>query len=119
MIPETERPHNPNNNRIFHIVSRFIEFGRGKVIPLTPDSSTDLPNEICNTGKIVVKKRIPKIEKGDSIQLSDNAMRSANGKMMQRKKKGRLYSLGGNEPMKKPRGRLNATRSTAPASQSW
>lgn len=86
---------------------RFIEFGRGKVIPLTPDSSTDLPNEICNTGKIVVKKRIPKIEKGDSIQLSDNALRSANGKILQRKKKGRLYSLGGNEPMKKPRGRLD------------
>ncbi|KAJ6641661.1 Receptor-type tyrosine-protein phosphatase U [Pseudolycoriella hygida] len=86
---------------------KFIEFGRGKVIPLTPDSSTDLPNEICNTGKIVVKKRIPKIEKGDSIQLSDNALRSANGKILQRKKKGRLYSLGGNEPMKKPRGRLD------------
>lgn len=77
------------------------------MIPLTPDSSTDLPNEICNTGKIVVKKRIPKIEKGDSIQLSDNALRSANGKILQRKKKGRLYSLGGNEPMKKPRGRLD------------
>lgn len=74
---------------------------------MTPDSSTDLPNEICNTGKIVVKKRIPKIEKGDSIQLSDHALRSANGKMLQRKKKGRLYSLGGNEPMKKPRGRLD------------
>lgn len=92
---------------LFFSTVRFIEFGRGKVIPLTPDSSTDLPNEICNTGKIVVKKRIPKIEKSDSIQLSDNAVRSANGKMMQRKKKGRLYSLGGNEPMKKPRGRLD------------
>lgn len=77
------------------------------MIPLTPDSSTDLPGEICNTGKIVVKKRIPKIEKGNSIHLSDKVVRSANGKIMLRKKKGRLYSLGGNEPMKKPRGRLD------------
>lgn len=34
--------------------------------------------------------------------------RMVNGKMMQRKKKGRLYSLGGNEPPKRaPRGRLD------------
>lgn len=55
---------------------------------------------MSNQGKIVVKKRIPKIEKADSIQQN-------NGRMMQRKKKGRLYSLGGNEPAKKPRGRLD------------
>lgn len=108
LVVRNKKPRTPLcNSSITVFRFRFIEFGRGKVIPLTPDSSTDLPNEICNTGKIVVKKRIPKIEKGNSIQLSDNALRSANGKMMQRKKKGRLYSLGGNEPMKKPRGRLD------------
>lgn len=89
---------------------RFIEFGRGKAIPLTPDSSNaDLPGEISNTGKIVVKKRIAKIEKTDSIQVYDKeSNRMVNGKMMQRKKKGRLYSLGGNEPPKRAaRGRLD------------
>lgn len=91
---------------------RFIEFGRGKVIPLTPDSSTDMPNELSNTGKIVVKKRIAKIERGDTqLHLSEkDEARYNNGKMVQRKKKGRLYSLGGNEPAKKPRGRLDRLR---------
>lgn len=77
---------------------------------MTPDSSgADLPGEISNTGKIVVKKRIAKIEKGDSIQIYDkDSNRLVNGKMMQRKKKGRLYSLGGNEPPKRAhRGRLD------------
>lgn len=92
------------------IFYRFIEFGRGKAIPLTPDSSNaDLPGEISNTGKIVVKKRIAKIEKTDSIQIYDKeSNRMVNGKMMQRKKKGRLYSLGGNDPPKRAaRGRLD------------
>lgn len=92
-------------------MKRFIEFGRGKAIPLTPDSSNaDLPGEMSNTGKIVVKKRIAKIEKTDSIQMYDKeSNRLVNGKMQNlRKKKGRLYSLGGNEPPKRaPRGRLD------------
>lgn len=56
-----------------------------------------------------MKKRIAKIEKGDSIQIYDkDSNRMINGKMMQRKKKGRLYSLGGNDPPKRgPRGRLD------------
>lgn len=81
------------------------------MIPITPDSSgADLPGELSNTGKIVVKKRIAKIEKSDSIAIfdRDNGIRLANGKMLQRKKKGRLYSLGGNDPPRKgPRGRLD------------
>lgn len=81
------------------------------MIPITPDSSgADLPGELSNTGKIVVKKRIAKIEKSDSIAIydKDSGIRLANGKMLQRKKKGRLYSLGGNDPPKKgPRGRLD------------
>lgn len=97
-----------------HSLYRFIEFGRGKAIPLTPDSSTDLPNEMSNTGKVVVKKRINKIEKGDNLHTifdkDSPDTRLANGKVGQRKKKGRLYSLGGNEPIKKPRGRLDRLR---------
>ena len=56
-----------------------------------------------------MKKRIAKIEKTDSIQMYDKeSSRMVNGKMMQRKKKGRLYSLGGNEPPKRAaRGRLD------------
>lgn len=56
-----------------------------------------------------MKKRIAKIEKTDSIQIYDKeSSRMVNGKMMQRKKKGRLYSLGGNEPPKRAvRGRLD------------
>lgn len=71
-----------------------------------------MPNEISNTGRIVVKKRIAKIERGDSLQLTDRESRlfdnriKNNGKMLERKKKGRLYSLGGNDPPK-PRGRLD------------
>lgn len=65
---------------------------------------------MSNTGRIVVKKRIAKIERGDSLQLTDRESRlfdnriKNNGKMLERKKKGRLYSLGGNDPPK-PRGR--------------
>lgn len=55
-----------------------------------------------------MKKRIAKIEKTDSIQVYDKeSNRMVNGKMMQRKKKGRLYSLGGNDPPKRARGRLD------------
>lgn len=112
---------------------RFIEFGRGKAIPLTPDSSTDQPAERSNTGKIVVKKRIAKPDMTPSShhssttasllfhqqqqiqqQLQFGAVGSGanstiNGRQMQmqRNKKGRLYSLGGNEPAKRPRGRLD------------
>lgn len=61
-----------------------------------------------------MKKRINKIEKGDNLHtLFDKHSpdpRLANGKIGQRKKKGRLYSLGGNEPIKKPRGRLDRLR---------
>lgn len=76
---------------------------------MTPDSSNaDLPGKISNTGKIVVKKRIAKIEKTISIQQFDRDSNRMNGRMMQRKKKGRLYSLGGNEPPKRAvRGRLD------------
>lgn len=90
--------------------NRFIEFGRGKAIPLTPDSSgADVPGEISNTGKIVVKKRIAKIEKTDSMQIYDGDINGmATFKVTQRKKKGRLYSLGGNDPPKRAhRGRLD------------
>lgn len=85
-----------------------------------------MPNESSNTGKIVVKKRIVKIEKGDPIFLRHQQQQLiqqqllqqqldpfgkplvSNGKILQRKKKGRLYSLGGNEPaVRKPRGRLD------------
>lgn len=66
-----------------------------------------MPNEISNTGRIIVKKRIAKIERGESIdresRLYDNRIKNINGKMLERKKKGRLYSLGGNDPPK-PRG---------------
>lgn len=76
---------------------------------MTPDSSNaDLPGEISNTGKIVVKKRIAKIEKTNSTQQFDRDSNRMNGRMMQRKKKGRLYSLGGNDPPKRAvRGRLD------------
>lgn len=114
--------------------SRFIEFGRGKAIPLTPDSSTDQPAERSNTGKIVVKKRIAKPDSTfnhpsittasllfhqqqqiqHQLQFGSSGSASAvqssgNGRQLQiqRTKKGRLYSLGGNEPAKRPRGRLD------------
>lgn len=110
---------------------RFIEFGRGKAIPLTPDSSTDQPAERSNTGKVVVKKRIAKLDSTPShssittasllfhqqqqiqqqLQFGDSSVGQStpNGRQLQvqRTKKGRLYSLGGNEPAKRPRGRLD------------
>lgn len=92
-----------------HTHNRFIHFGRGKPIPLTPDSSNaDILGETSNTGKVVVTKSITKIVKASSIQINDkDDYRGANGRMMQRKKKGRLFSLGGNEPPRRKRGRLD------------
>lgn len=53
-------------------------------------------------------KSITKIVKTGSIQIIDKDVnRLVNGRMIQRKKKGRLYSLGGNEPPRRKRGRLD------------
>lgn len=94
---------------LLSFVRRFIHFGRGKPIPLTPDSSNaDLLGEASNAGKVVVTKNITKIVKTGSIQIIDkDENRLVNGRMMQRKKKGRLFSLGGNEPPRRKRGRLD------------
>ena len=96
----------------------FIEFGRGKSIPLTPEyaNSSELSTEISNTGRVIVKKSNNKLEKGElynnisaSNVIDDKIyVMDRNGRMVERKKKGRLYSLGGNEPLKKcNRGRLD------------
>lgn len=105
---------------------RFIEFGRGKIIPLTPENSkADLPAEISNIGRIVVTKCIEKIEKVDTnastlfgpndtynlagsshdpnIFSSSSAAlfcQSSHQLRNNNKKKKRLYSLGGNEPIR-------------------
>lgn len=103
-------------------IFRFIAFGRGKSIPLTPDSTNiELPSEISNTGRIVVNKCIDKIElekREAMLQAEKDLLLShrnhhsqyidKNGKILERRKKGRLYSLGGNEPQRKGhRGRLD------------
>lgn len=119
---------------IFHTLSilrfRFIEFGRGKVIPLTPENSkADLATEISNIGRIVVNKCIEKIEKVDTNasllfgpydMVSGSSGTSVQARKLQQQqsiqgcggpggghKKKRLYSLGGNEPIRIHRGRLN------------
>lgn len=123
---------------------RFIEFGRGKVIPLTPEKA-DLATEISNIGRIVVNKCIEKIEKVDTnasllfgpyelmniggssgaagpnnnnnkspfkrqpgqlSSLPSGEGRTLQGQQLPHKKK-RLYSLGGNEPIRLHRARLN------------
>lgn len=120
---------------LFPFFCRFIEFGRGKVIPLTPpeNSKADLAAEISNIGRIIVDKCIEKIEKVDTnasllfgpYDILGAAGSSSTGhhspKMMMVRqssqqqqlppgmghKKKRLYSLGGNEPIRIHRGRLN------------
>ena len=97
-----------NNCFFFLSVSlRFIEFGRGKRLPLTPDN-TQLYNEKGNTGRYIVNKNIAKI--GDlglknNIFSSNSQAESASyvidkdGNIVERRKK-RMCSLGGNEPKK-------------------
>lgn len=118
----------------FLFLPRFIEFGRGKVIPLTPENSkADLATEISNIGRIVVNKCIEKIEKVDtnaSLLFGPYDLMGSNGSsnynnnynnnnsrkvgtlqhqqsQQGHHKKKRLYSLGGNEPIRIHRGRLN------------
>lgn len=100
---------------------RFIEFGRGKSIPLTPEyANSNLPNEISNTGRVIVKKHISKIDKNEQITNYNSDKHNnktleerryiidKNGKIVERKTKVRLHSLGGYDPPKKGnRGRLD------------
>lgn len=127
----------PKDQYCHFIFLRFIAFGRGKHIPLTPDNQNpDFPTEISNTGRVVVKKCIDKIDKRETLlqhqqqqqqqllllqhqqrereQKERQFYRRANtidrnGKIIERKTKGRLYSVGGNEPLirKGYRGRLD------------
>lgn len=94
------------------------------MIPLTPENSkADLATEISNIGRIVVNKCIEKIEKVDTnasllfgpYDLAGNGGNGRKGNSHQQQlpgggpqhKKKRLYSLGGNEPIRIHRGRLN------------
>uniref|UniRef100_A0A182QTG8 Protein-tyrosine-phosphatase n=1 Tax=Anopheles farauti TaxID=69004 RepID=A0A182QTG8_9DIPT len=93
---------------------KFIEFGRGKSIPLTPEySNSELSKELSNAGRVIVEKNIRKLQKGESYdhcQSFDDKkfVIDKNGRICERKKKGRLYSLGGNDPPKRcTRGRLD------------
>uniref|UniRef100_A0A182W774 Protein-tyrosine-phosphatase n=1 Tax=Anopheles minimus TaxID=112268 RepID=A0A182W774_9DIPT len=93
---------------------KFIEFGRGKSIPLTPEySNSELSKELSNAGRVIVEKNIRKLQKGesyDNCQSFDDKkfVIDKNGRICERKKKGRLYSLGGNDPPKRcSRGRLD------------
>uniref|UniRef100_A0A182P4Y4 Protein-tyrosine-phosphatase n=1 Tax=Anopheles epiroticus TaxID=199890 RepID=A0A182P4Y4_9DIPT len=93
---------------------KFIEFGRGKSIPLTPEySNSELSKELSNAGRVIVEKNIRKLQKGESYdhcQSFDDKkfVIDKNGRICERKKKGRLYSLGGNDPPKRcARGRLD------------
>ncbi|XP_058448321.1 uncharacterized protein LOC131428403 isoform X1 [Malaya genurostris] len=98
----------------FYYLFRFIEFGRGKSIPLTPDNSnSELSKELTNTGRVIVEKSIKKLQRGESYDFCQSFddkkfVIDKNGRICERKKKGRLYSLGGNDPPRKcPRGRLD------------
>lgn len=87
---------------------RFLEFGRGKNIPLTPDNDNLEQIRIkSNTGRIVIDKTISDLGLKNNIFSNLNETPDGgryvidkNGKIIERKKKGRLYSLGGNEPKK-------------------
>lgn len=87
---------------------RFLEFGRGKSVPLTPDNDNLEQIRIkSNTGRIIVDKTISDLGLnrsfyGNDDEISDNSryVIDKNGKIVERKKKSRLYSLGGNEPKK-------------------
>ncbi|XP_058818662.1 uncharacterized protein LOC131681709 isoform X1 [Topomyia yanbarensis] len=98
----------------FYYLFWFIEFGRGKSIPLTPDNSnSELSKELTNAGRVIVEKSIKKLQRGESYDFCQSFddkkfVIDKNGRICERKKKGRLYSLGGNDPPRKcPRGRLD------------
>lgn len=90
------------------IFLRFLDFGRGKNIPLTPDNDNLEQIRIkSNTGRIVIDKTISEKDLTNNIFSSLNETPDGgryvidkNGKIIEKKKKGRLYSLGGNEPKK-------------------
>lgn len=89
-------------------ILRFLDFGRGKSVPLTPDNDNLEQIRIkSNTGRIIVDKTISDLGLnrsfyGNDDEMSDNSryVIDKNGKIVERKKKSRLYSLGGNEPKK-------------------
>lgn len=96
----------------FHSLFRFIDFGRGKNIPLTPDTENLEQIKIkSNTGRIVIDKTIADFEFKNNIlsNINDSSLSppessryviDKDGKIIERKKKCRLYSLGGYEPRK-------------------
>lgn len=96
---------------IFNDTFRFIDFGRGKNLPLTPDNDNlDQTRIKSNTGRIIIDKTITDLDFKSNIlsSLSKEPQESSSryvidkdGKIVERKKKHRLYSLGGNEPSRK------------------
>ena len=93
-------------------VHRFIDFGRGKTLPLTPDNENLEQIRIkSNTGRIIVDKTIADLDFKTNILSSINKQQQQDsfsryvidkdGNIVERKKKHRLYSLGGNEPTRK------------------
>jgi hypothetical protein len=95
-----------------HSHHRFIDFGRGKNLPLTPDNENLEQTRIkSNTGRIIIDKTITdldfktnilsNISKETSLESGSRYVIDKDGKIVERKKKHRLYSLGGNEPSRK------------------
>lgn len=86
---------------------RFLDFGRGKNVPITPDG--DNPDKFIksNTGRIVVDKTITEFglkhnifssNLTDSDDGNSRFVIDKNGKITECKKKGRFNSLDGNVP---------------------
>lgn len=92
--------------------NRFIDFGRGKNLPLTPDNENlDQIRIKSNTGRIIIDKTITDLDFRTNIFSNINKQQhdsggsryviNKDGNIVERKKKHRLYSLGGNEPSRK------------------
>lgn len=98
--------HSNYHSRFLLKNNRFIDFGRGKNIPLTPDNDNlDQIRIKSNTGRIIIDKTISDLGlksnyMNEMPESSNRYVIDKNGKIMERKKKCRLYSLGGNEPRK-------------------
>lgn len=94
--------HYCRNSIIFF--PRFLDFGRGKSVPLTPDGDNmEQIRKKSNTGRIVIDKTIIDLASFRNLSEPHDSGKyfiDKNGKIIERKKKTRLYSLGGNEPKK-------------------
>lgn len=97
---------------LFSCAYRFIDFGRGKNLPLTPDNENlDQIRIKSNTGRIIIDKTITDLDFKTNILSNINKQQyesggsryviDKDGNIVERKKKHRLYSLGGNEPSRK------------------